>query len=103
MRRTTLVLSAIVLFFALGSVPAAAGDFAIFGSYWDTDDLGESAGGGIKFAFGDRFRLRASGTYYPDLSEDFDELVEETDIETGAFEVEAIVPEVGFTFNFTPD
>lgn len=103
MHRTTLVLSVLASLFALGSVPAAAGDFAIFGSFWDTDDLGETAGGGVKFAFGDRFRLRAAGTYYPDLSEDFDELVEDGDVETGSFEVEAIVPELGFTFNLTPD
>jgi hypothetical protein len=103
MRRTTLVLSALALFFALGSVAADAGVFGIFGSYWDTDDLGETAGGGIKLAFGDRFRLRVAGTYYPDLSEDFDELVEDGDIETGDFEVEATVPELGFTFNLLPD
>jgi len=103
MRRTTFVLSVLALLFVFASAPAAAGDLGIFGSYWDTDDLGETAGGGIKFAVGDRFRLRLAGSYYPDLSEDFDELVEDGDVETGDFEVEAIVPEVGFTFNVTPD
>ena len=80
MRRTTFVLSVLALLFVFASAPAAAGDFGIFGSFWDTDDLGETAGGGVKFSFGDRFKLRAAGTYYPDLTEDAGDLVEDGDI-----------------------
>jgi hypothetical protein len=84
--------------------PAAAGDLGIFGSYWDTDELGETAGGGIRWAFGDGvFRFELRGAYFPDLSEDFDQLIEDNDLETGTFEVEAIVPEAGFTFNLAPE
>jgi hypothetical protein len=96
--------SKILLLFTLAALvagaPAMAGDFGLFGSYWDTDALGETAGGGIKLGFGDaalRFELR--GSYFPDLSEDLGDLIEEG---TGETEVEAIVPEAGVTFNFTP-
>ena len=50
MKWTTLVLAGIALLFVFGSTPAAAGDFGIYGSWWDTDELGETFGGGIKFA-----------------------------------------------------
>ena len=101
LKRPALVLCLLLLGSAL---PAAAGDFGIYGTYWETDDLGETAGGGIRWAFGDKvFRFELRGTYFPDLSEDFDELFEGNDLETGQFEVEAIVPEAGFTFNFMPD
>ncbi|HXU44588.1 MAG TPA: hypothetical protein VN783_03620 [Thermoanaerobaculia bacterium] len=81
--------------------PARAGDFAVYGSYWDTKDLGETAGGGVKFGFGNgpvRFDLR--GTYFPDLSENFNQLVQDG---TGDFKVKALVPEAGVSFNFAPD
>ena len=98
------VLGLVALFIFCSAVPAAAGDGGIYGTYWDTDELGETAGAGIRWAFGDKvFRFELRGTYFPDLSEDFDELIEETDLETGTFEVEAIVPEAGFTFNFMPE
>ena len=80
--------------------PAMAGDFGLYGSYWDTDALGETAGGGVKYALGDaglRFEIRAS--YFPDLTEDFGQLVENG---TGEAEVEALVPEAGITYNFAP-
>lgn len=80
--------------------PAMAGDFGLYGSWWDTDALGETAGGGVKYAFGDaglRFEIR--GSYFPDLTEDFGQLIENG---TGKAEVEAIVPEAGITYNFAP-
>ena len=98
MKKTVLCLA---IFALLVTAPSAfAGELGLYGSYWDTDALGETAGGGAKWAFGDgpvQFELR--GTYYPDLSEDFGQLV---DNGTGNFEVEAIVPEAGVTFGFGP-
>ena len=49
--RPALVLCLLLLGSAL---PAAAGDFGIYGTYWETHDLGETAGGGIRWAFGDK-------------------------------------------------
>ncbi len=82
--------------------PALAGGFGIHGSYWDTDELGETAGAGAKYTIGDealRFELR--GSFFPDLSEDFGQLVGSDDGRD--FEVEAVVPEAGIAFNFAPD
>ncbi len=84
--------------------PALATDFGIYGSYWDTDALKSTAGAGVKLGIGSglvRFELR--GSYFPDISENFDELVEDGQLETGNFEVKATVPEAGITFNFTPE
>ncbi len=83
------------------AAPALAGEFGIHGSYWDTDALGETAGAGAKYQFGDaalRFELR--GSFFPDLSEDFSRLVEGDGRD---FEVEAVVPEAGIAFNFAPE
>ncbi|MEZ5330889.1 MAG: hypothetical protein R2991_02290 [Thermoanaerobaculia bacterium] len=97
--------SKILALFALTALaagaPALAGDFGLYGSYWDTDALGETAGGGLKYAFGDaglRFELR--GSYFPDLTEDFGQLIDDG---TGDAEVEAVVPEAGITYNFAPE
>lgn len=96
--------SKILVLFALcalaAGAPALAGDFGLYGSWWDTEALGSTAGGGLKYAFGDaglRFELR--GSYFPDLTEDFGELIEDG---TGDAEVEAVVPEAGITYNFAP-
>lgn len=97
------VLPALFLAGLLAS-PALATDFGIYGSFWDTDALGETAGGGVKLGFGEglvRFEVR--GSYFPDLSEDFDQLIEDGELETGDFEVKATVPEAGITFNFAPE
>lgn len=96
MRRLTL--AAILL---LVATPTWAGDLGLFGSYWDTDELGDTAGAGVKYALGDaglRFELR--GSFYPDLSRDLGGLIAGED---GDLEVEAIVPEAGITFNFSPE
>lgn len=97
MRYTTILLTAALL----AGTSAGASEFGLYGSYWDTDVLGTTAGFGIGAGFGDgpiRFDLR--GSYFPDLSESFDDL---TDFEgTGNYELEALVPEAGVSFNFLP-
>ena len=98
MKKTILCVAMLAL---LVSAPAAfAGDLGLYGSYWDTDALGETGGAGAKFAFGDgpvQFELRA--TYYPDISEEIGQLIDDG---TGDFELEATVPELGVTFDFGP-
>lgn len=98
MRSKFLILFAFAALIA--GAPAMAGDLGFYGSYWDTDALGETAGGGARFLLGDsalRFDLR--GSYFPDLSEDFDQLVDDG---SGEIEVEAVVPEAGVAYNFAP-
>jgi outer membrane protein W len=60
-------------FAVLASAPAkAAGDFSLFGAYWDTDVAGDTAGGGIgtSFAFNDVVGLELRATYFEQLSDD---------------------------------
>jgi hypothetical protein len=100
MYRRLATLFAITLLAA--AAPALAGGFGIHGSYWDTDALGETAGAGAKYTIGDaalRFELR--GSFFPDLSENFGQLVGSDDGRD--LEVEAVVPEAGIAFNFAPE
>lgn len=81
---------------------AAASEIALYGSYWETDMLGNSAGFGIGAGLGGgpvRFDIRA--TYFPDLSESFFDLSDLHD--DGDFAVRALVPELGVSFDFLPD
>lgn len=79
---------------------AQAGELGLFGSYWDTKDLGDTAGAGVKYAIGDHaLRLELRGSYYPDLTSDASEVVQG---QTGDFELKAVVPEAGVTYNFAP-
>ena len=52
--------------------PAWAGDFSLFGSYWDTDIAGDAAGGGISaaFPFNDMFGVEMRATYFEELNDD---------------------------------
>ncbi|MGH9382616.1 MAG: hypothetical protein ACRD2Z_18720 [Thermoanaerobaculia bacterium] len=98
MRSKTLFLFTFAVLVA--GAPALAGDLGLLGSYWDTDALGETAGGGVRYAIGDAaLRLELRGSYFPDLTEDFSELVDDG---SGEIEVEAIVPEAGIAYNFAP-
>ncbi len=97
LKRAALVL----LLISTAPMPASAGDLGIFGSYWETDALGDTAGGGAKYTLGDAgIRLELRGSLYPDLSRDLEALVEGG---RGDLEVEAIVPEIGVAFNFAPE
>ena len=99
--RPFLALAALALLLAFAAAPATASSFSIFGSYWDTDALGETAGGGIQFGVplgGQGLQLDFRGTYYPDLTEEFDDLVEGDD--GPEVEVESIPVDVGLTYHF---
>ena len=77
---------AFALALLLAAVPVQAGDLSLFGSWADTDALGDSYGAGAKldFTFGGTFGLEFRGTYYPDLGEDFGELIDDGIIYEGA-------------------
>jgi hypothetical protein len=92
-----------ILALLLAVVPAAASDLAIFGSYWQPSDFEDTAGGGLRFTFGSgvvQFELR--GTYYPDLTEDLNDLLDTDDDDLEDFELKAIPAEAGIVFNFAP-
>jgi hypothetical protein len=78
---------------ALLAVPASAADFAVTGSYWDTEDADEALGVGGRLRFG-IVDLRA--TYFSDVTAD-------TDPERFDFEISAIPLEAGLAFAFGPE
>jgi Outer membrane protein beta-barrel domain len=103
--KTVLAFTALALVSTLSTPAAHAGSFALYGAYWETDELAESAGVGARLGFsvaGDvvRFDLRAG--YFPDLTEDFSTLIEDRRA-TGALEIEAIPLEAGIAVNLGGD
>lgn len=98
MRASFAIISSLALL--LLAMPAQAGELGIFGSYWDTDALDDTAGAGVKYAIGDAaLRLELRGSFYPDLSSDAESVIQG---QTGDVELEAIVPEAGVAYNFAP-
>lgn len=91
MRKKTALLAVMVL--ALVAGPAAAADFGLFGSYWNTDDADEAVGVGGKFRFARIVELRA--TYFNDVTAD-------TEPESRDFELRALPFEAGLAFSFAP-
>jgi hypothetical protein len=57
---------------ALVAAPANAADFSVFGSYWDTDVAGDTAGGGINLGIplGEVVGLELRATYFEELTDD---------------------------------
>jgi len=65
------ILGALVVTLVCAS-PAMAADFKLFGSYWDTSDLGSASGGGVGFGFplgSSPLSIDFSGTYFRQLSD----------------------------------
>lgn len=91
--RSAVLLLLLLAIFA-SAVPAAATDFAVYGSWWDTEELGETAGGGLRLDLGQAFQVQLRASYYPDLTEDFGELIDDEDARFD-FELEAIPLEAG--------
>lgn len=96
---------AILLFAA----PALAdGNLSLYGSWWQTDDADEVAGGGVSFEwpFGEVLSWELRGTYYQELT---NEPLEDLDLEgedEGIFEdssLEAIPIETGLRIHFARD
>lgn len=79
----------------LFSIPAHAGSFGLYGSYWDSDQASKSAGGGARlgFSFVKILELDFHGTYYPDF---------ETDVGGQRVDVKAKPVDGGLRINFLP-
>jgi hypothetical protein len=88
----------------LAVAPASATDFSLFGSYWDTDVAGDTAGGGIMLGFpiNELFAIELRGTYFEELTDDPLEAAFDSDDpvfqEAG---IQAIPLEAGVRFTFS--
>jgi hypothetical protein len=87
----------------LAVAPAAAADFSLFGSYWDTDAAGDTAGGGIMLGLpiNEVFAVEFRGTYFEELTDD--PLENAFDSDDPIFQeagIQAIPLEAGVRFSF---
>ena len=91
-KRTAIALAA----FALLVVPAHAGSFGLYGSYWDSNDADSSKGYGARagFSFLKHLELDFHGTYYPSFS---------TDVNGQMVDVKAKPVDGGLRVNLLPD
>jgi hypothetical protein len=96
---------AILAALAVFATPAEA-QFKIYGSYWDTTDVGNTFGGGlgVDIPFGESgLALALAGTYYQELEDE--PIGNLFDDDEGVFEEEGleVVPfDVGLHYNFQP-
>ncbi|HEY7863356.1 MAG TPA: hypothetical protein VIE39_06845 [Thermoanaerobaculia bacterium] len=102
MRRILLVAVAAVVLAAFAA-PARAGDISVFGSWADTDSLGDSFGFGAKIDFSmfSALGMEFRGTYFPDLGESFEDIVDNDD-DILEIDVEAIPIDGGLILQFGP-
>jgi hypothetical protein len=91
LRRFALVLAVL----ALCTVPARAGSFGIYGSYWNSDEAGDSWGGGARvgFDFVKVLEFEFHGTYYPDFK---------SSLTSQDIEIKATPLDGGLRFNILP-
>ena len=77
------------------SAPVWAGNVGVYGSYWDSSQADDSAGGGAKIGFplSKFLELEFRGTYYPDLV---------TEVIGQRIEVKATALDSGLRVNFLP-
>lgn len=84
--------------------PASAQGFALFGSYWDTDEAEEGLGGGINLSFGNELAFDLRASYYQELSNNKFEHVVIDNADLLRKNGLSILPvEVGLRYNFQPD
>jgi hypothetical protein len=106
MKKTFLATLALALLLPASS--ALASGLSIYGSYWDTDALDDTAGAGVKFSIplGQTLNLDLRGTYYEPfdrdaLQDEIDDLFDDDNPDREIFdsEIEIIPLEVGLSFN----
>lgn len=95
------VILAVVL---LSSAPASAGSFAVYGTWWDTDDAGDAGGIGLNYAWrlGEVVDLETRLAWYEELTDKpLDDFFSgDSPLATGL----TVIPlEVGIRFNFARD
>lgn len=106
MKKTFLATLALALLLPASS--ALASGLAIYGSYWDTDALDDTAGAGVKLSIplGQTLNLDLRGTYYEPfdrdaLQDEIDDLFDDDSPDREIFDSEiSIIPiEAGLSFN----
>ncbi len=84
----------------LSALPCFAG-IAAYGSFWDTAEMGETGGVGIRFRSDEQgFAWELRGAYFPDLTEDLDSLLDGDDSLLFDLEIEAIPIDLGVVYQF---
>jgi outer membrane protein W len=98
------------LVFAAAALSSAASlsaaDFAIHGSYWDTDAAGDTAGGGLSLGLplNDVIGVDLRATYYEELSDDpFENAFDSDDPVFQDRGIQVLPLEAGLRFTFSPD
>lgn len=108
LRTSTLTLALASLLLAPGAAFSAG--FSLFGSFWDTDDLGDTAGAGIAVGIpiGGNFDLDLRASYYEELEDqDFDQFLDDVfdddrnPLVANSLEVTPL--EIGLKYNFNPE
>jgi len=84
------------------AAPAAASDFGVYGSYWNTKDAGQGYGGGIKAGW-NIVELRAS--YFNDVTADEPTIFTPGQLNNGGnkFKIHAAPLEAGLKFDLARD
>ncbi len=86
---------------SLMATSASAASFSLFGTYWDTDRLGEAFGGGLAVGIplGEVVELDLRASYLEELNDDpFDAIFDDDDV-FQEFTVEMVPLDVGLRFN----
>jgi len=96
--RTILGLTAVL---CLLLTPAShAGDFSLFGTYYDTDDYDEAVGVGGRVAFFDAVQLELAASYFDEFGSDFSFDLDDLGIQVVELDLEVIPIDAGLRFNF---
>ena len=83
----------------LSVAPAAqAVDFSIYGSYYETKDLGNTYGAGLRLGLFHRFQLQLAGTFY----EGAEDTLRLADPDEQDISVDLTPFDAGFAFHFGP-
>lgn len=94
---------AVLVAVIFAAAPAAASDFSLMGTYWDTDVAGETAGAGLAlgFPFNETLALELRASYFEELTDD--PLAAIFDSDDPVFQnkgIQALPLEAGLRFTF---
>lgn len=87
----------------LSALPSVAG-LAVYGSYWDTEAMGDTGGVGVAFRSDEKgFAWELRGGYFPDLTRDFESLLDDPESVDFDLDLKAIPIDLGIAFQFGSD
>ncbi len=98
---TQRILSALfaVLVLVLAPVSASALSLSVYGSYWDTDDFGESVGAAARLTFFHTLQMELGVSYFEDFGEDFSFYLDDPGLDTINLKIEVIPVDLGARLN----